>query len=171
MREEETSLCEEMKRRWRRHSGHDEWLDMWKEWGEEGRRDREKGRRTVTTLTASGLVHSLHLWVKFKSDDWESCHRPVTAVHCDFFVCLYIMNILSPSGEGRSVMWADYIPLQQNSPVFTGCVSELKQAIHNEPLLYTRWPSNEHAYQVSPSTLWTVFLWGDNTGWRSFWVS
>lgn len=88
-----------------------------------------------------------------------------------FFVRLYIMNILSPSGEGRSVMWADYIPLQQNSPVFTGCVSELKQAIHNEPLLYTRWPSNEHAYQVSPSTLWTVFLWGDNRGWRSFWVS
>lgn len=53
MREEETALCEEMMRRWRRHSDDDERLDKWKEWGGEGRRDGEEGRWQLWQLPTS----------------------------------------------------------------------------------------------------------------------
>lgn len=89
MWEEETLLCKEMKRIWRLSDG-DEQLDKWKkcEGGKE-EETKKKGRRTVTTLTASGLVDSFNLQDKFKCEDWLCSPRLVTAV-AYMFVCLCI---------------------------------------------------------------------------------
>lgn len=59
------------------------------------------------------------------------------------FLCVSVYNEHTFSIRGRKICNVSRLYPFTNRPVFTGCESELKQAIHNELLLYTRWPSNE----------------------------
>lgn len=116
-------------RRWRGRTGGGTRMMMTD--GTSGR----KSWRTVTSLTASGLVHSLSLWNKFKCDDWGRRLRPVTAGR-RILQCLWHDDNRLPCQDSIALKREQLISLHTKTltvfiekPLFTGCVNQPRQGI------------------------------------------